>query len=463
MHSHQYIVKGETMKAVVCVKVIEGELNAFDACALESALRITDDVTVISMCPKSAEEPLRRLTRIGAKVILLEDKAFAGSDTLATSYILSLAIKKLNPDLIFCGRQTTDGDTAQVGPCLATLLGISPITNVMEICEVTDNKIGCRTRMGEEEQPLPALLTIERICELRFPSIFSKLGEIEVWTNAEIGADVSKCGLSGSPTKVLKVFENKAGTRKCKFISKDEFLPLVQRLNAEKRETEKPQEAEIKLKEVWAIGNEVVPSAEAIAESVRVFAEDNPRKIAELAEKENPEVILWNADLKGRRNAPITAALLKTGLCADCTKLETDGKKLYMYRPAKSGNVTAKIECVTYPQMATVRTVSDSSDIIVAAGKGVADKVDKIKEFAESIGAEFGASRGLVDAGRADYKHQIGLTGKTVSPQVYVAIGISGAVHHTCAIENAGTVIAINPDKDARIFEYADYGIIDEY
>ena len=451
------------MKAVVCVKIIDGELNAFDACALESALRLTDDVTVVSMCPRSAENRLKQLTRLGARVILLEDKVFAGSDTLATAYILSLAVKRLNPDIILCGRQTTDGDTAQVGPCLATLLGIAPITNVMEITSVTDKSVRCDTRLGSAEQSLPALLTIERICELRFPSLRSRTGEVEILTNAELGADPSKCGLSGSPTKVLKVFENNSGSRRCKFISRDELIPLTEKLRAASRADKKPAECAEKLKEVWAVGNAVEDAAKAIAENVRVLDTTNPHKIAELAKAEKPEVILWNADLRGRRDAPIAAALLKTGLCADCTALETDGKRLFMYRPARSGNVIAKIKCDTLPQMATVRTVSESSDIIVSGGKGVADKLDELKAFAETLGAELGASRGLVDTGAAPYPQQIGLTGRTVSPKIYIAVGISGAVHHTCAIENAETVIAINPDKNARIFDYADYGIIDEF
>ena len=85
------------------------------------------------------------------------------------------------------------------------------------------------------------------------------------------------------------------------------------------------------------------------------------------------------------------------------------------------------------------------------------------KEYAESIGAEFGASRGIVDMGLEDYSCQIGLTGRTVNPKIYIAVGISGAVHHTCAIESAQTIIAINPDKKARIFEYADFGILDKF
>ena len=113
--------------------------------------------------------------------------------------------------------------------------------------------------------------------------------------------------------------------------------------------------------------------------------------------------------------------------------------------------------------MATVRTLTDSSDIIVSVGKGVAGKLTEAKEFAQKYAAELGASRAMVDAGYMPYSAQIGLTGKTVCPKVYIALGISGAVHHTCAIENAGTVIAVNPDKDARIFEYADYGIVAEF
>ena len=133
-----------------------------------------------------------------------------------------------------------------------------------------------------------------------------------------------------------------------------------------------------------------------------------------------------------------------------------------MYRPAQGGNITAKIKCVTKPQMATVRTKSESSDIIVSGGKGVAESLDKLRALAEKLGAELGASRGLVDMNGAEYEKQIGLTGKTVSPKIYIAVGISGAIHHTCAIEGAQTVIAINPDKDARIFEYADYGIVEK-
>ena len=86
-----------------------------------------------------------------------------------------------------------------------------------------------------------------------------------------------------------------------------------------------------------------------------------------------------------------------------------------------------------------------------------------MQAFADSIGAQLCASRKLVDEGLASYDMQVGLTGKTVSPPVYIAIGVSGAVHHIAGMQRAGTVIAINPDPDAPIFEYADYGIVDQF
>ncbi len=450
------------MKILVCVKVINGELNPFDESALECALRLSSDVTVISMGPKSCEDVLKPLTRLGAKVVLISDTVFAGSDTLATSYILSTAIEKMEYDLILCGRQSVDGDTAQVGPMLATMLDIPLITNALSV-DLIEESVTAKTRLGEETAKLPALVTVERGYVLRFPSIFSKLGEVETMDNSQIDCDTEKCGLKGSPTRVLETFENQRGRRKCKFITKAELLPLIEELKKQSLEKEETSERKAKLKTVWAIGEEVLEKARVIAEEVILIEKTVAEEIANNAEVEKPSVILWNADLWGRKTAPQVAAILKTGLCADCTQLEAEGDTLIMYRPAKGGNIYAKIKCLTAPQMATVRTKAESSDVIVSMGKGAVDCIDSVKTFAGELGAELGASRGMVDAGKLPYELQVGLTGKTVSPKIYIAIGISGAVHHTCAIEGADTVIAINPNKDARIFEYADYGILEKF
>lgn len=445
------------MKIIVCVKIIKGEINPFDACALECALKIGGDITVVSMCPPSAKEPLKALTRLGAKVIMLCDNAFAGSDTLATSYILSCAIKKLDYDLILCGRQTIDGDTAQVGPCLSQMLGVNLITNVMEM-EIGD-EIKCKTRLGDESADFPALLTVERINTLRFPSIFSKVGDITEWNIEDVGADIERCGLKGSPTQVLKTCESERGKRKCRFIKTTELLPLIEELSQKAAEKTGISQSEKKLEKIVAIGNEVKEYANALGEEVVILEKDSPDILAEKIKEQNPDAVLWNADLWGRKNAPVVSAILKTGLCADCVSLETDGENLFMYRPASGGNIIAKIKCKTRPQMATVRTVKDAGEVMLGIGKGVSD-IKKAEEFAEKIGAEICASRKAVDANLLPYEKQIGLTGRMVCPKIYIAAGISGAVQHTCGIEGAGTIIAINPDKDARIFEYADYGIL---
>lgn len=448
------------VKIVVCVKEVQGELNPFDACAVECALQLSDDVTVVSMGRMSAKDILLRLTRLGCKAILLSDPAFAGADTLATSYALSRLIQKMNPQLVICGRQSIDGDTAQTGPALATALGLPFASNVMSM-SLSGNTLSTQTRTGDVELVLPALVTVERINTLRFPKLTSRLGEVSVLNADDIGADKSRCGLTGSPTRVMKTFESAVGKRKCRFISKDEMMDLLKNAKNTKRTSFEVKESENKLPLVWCVGHEVEPSAKRIAKAVKVIERDNPQKLAEIIRTEQPDVVLWPADLWGLSAAPVVQAMLETGLCADCTALETDGKELFMYRPAFSGTLTAKIRCTTKPVMATVRTADQSScNIVVGCGKGAVDHLDAIHRFAQSIGAENGASRGLVDAGLAPYDQQIGLTGKTIGSSVYLAVGISGAVHHTCALDRVGTVIAVNPDKNARIFEYADYGVL---
>ena len=130
------------MKIVVCVKqTVQGDINPFDACAYEAALQIPDaEVVLLSMGPEKTRDFLLGLTRLGAKkAYLLCDRAFAGADTLATSYALSMAVKRLEPDLVICGRQTIDGDTGQTGPSLSVQAGLSLVTNVMKIVSTDES------------------------------------------------------------------------------------------------------------------------------------------------------------------------------------------------------------------------------------------------------------------------------------------------------------------------------------
>lgn len=451
------------MKIVVCIRQgLDGDINPFDACALEEALRIKNaEVTLLSMGPLSAKDFLYKLTRLGAKkAILLSDKVFAGADTLATAYTLSLAINKLRPDLVFCGRQTLVGDTAQTGPMLSVFANLSLITNVMSIEEINES-ITCITRSGKKETvSLPALITVERINNLRLPSIMSKMGEVEVFTAETVNADINRCGLIGSPTRVLKTFENQSGKRKCKFIPIDELKAVIESSLKKEKEKVNTEESKLKLKNVCIVGETPRIYADGIAEDITVLDFDSAENLALKIQEQDFDAVLFSSDDVSKKLAAQISAILKLGLCADCTALQTDGEKLIMYRPALSGSIIAKIESKTRPAMATLRTETDSSRIAVAVGYGAKDALDIVKSFANAINAELVATRKSVDNDIMPYSMQVGLTGKTVSPDVYIAVGVSGAVHHVVGMQRSGTVIAINTDKDAPIFDYADYGII---
>lgn len=464
------------MKIVVCVKqTASGELNPFDACAYEAALQIPGaEVALLSMGPEKTEQLLLSLTRLGAKqAYLLCDKAFAGADTLATAYALSLAVKRLAPDLVICGRQTIDGDTAQTGPSLAMAAGFSLITNVMEI-KSTQGRLTCLTReMGEQTASYPVLITVERINHLRLPGIRSKKGEVIRWDAKELGADITRCGLKGSPTKVLASFQNEEGKRKCTFVAASELDRLIEEgLNKERsRIGQVTSQSTEKLKKVWIIGEAPRQMAETVSNDITVIdrgeTKDYAYWLADFARKEQPTAILWGSDAWSKRTAPQVASLLQTGLCADCTALETDGEQLFMYRPAFSGNIIAKIACVTRPQMATVRTLAaDTADVICGLGRGAKKAQPLIEAYVRQKNAggpvrwETAASRVAVDSGMLPYEKQVGLTGRSVNPPVYLAVGTSGAVHHIAGMKQSGLIIAVNPDRKAPIFEYADYGII---
>lgn len=452
------------MKIVVCIRQgLDGEINPFDACAYEAALCVKGaEITLLSMGPASASDFLLRLTRLGARrAILLSDRVFAGADTLATAYTLSLAIKRLKPDLIFCGRQTLVGDTAQTAPMLSVMAGYSLITNVMKICEI-GTAITCETRdEGVQRADLPTLITVERINTLRLPSILSRLGEVETWDANTLGADLSRCGLVGSPTRVLKSFENVGGRRTCKWINASELRSVIEfSLEKDRQRTTSTISCDQKLNDVWIVGDDPREFAKRISNDITVVERTDAETIAAQIKERSPRAVLWGSDAWSKRTAAQVAAMLSLGLCADCTALETDGERLFMYRPALSGSVIAKIESLTLPAMATVRTQTRSDDLVVTVGYGARETLDRVRSFAEQYGAELGATRKMVDQNLMPYLLQIGLTGKTVSPPVYLAIGVSGAVHHIVGMQQAGTVIAINPDRDAPIFNYADYGIL---
>lgn len=156
---------------------------------------------------------------------------------------------------------------------------------------------------------------------------------------------------------------------KCKFIEPSELKAAID--DGLKKGTKKitPQLSEKKLKNVWIIGESPRGAVQGVAESITVIPADSPKKMAEKIINGRPDAVIWGSDSFSKAIAPQVAALLKTGLCADCTALETDGKTLYMYRPACSGNIIAKIRCETVPPMATVRTLEkEQKNIIIGIG-----------------------------------------------------------------------------------------------
>ncbi|MEN6548472.1 MAG: electron transfer flavoprotein subunit beta/FixA family protein [Armatimonadia bacterium] len=195
-------------------------INPFDENAIECALQLVEKhggkVTVITMGPPQAEQALRDALAMGAdEAILVCDRAFAGSDTLATSYTLSQTVKKIaDYDLIICGKQAFDGDTAQVGPGLAEHLGIPQVTYAIDL-EVEGKKAKVKRLLSDRfeivETRLPCLITVvKQMNEPRHGSLKNVMKarkkEIASWTAEDIGADTGRCGLNGSPTNVVRVF-----------------------------------------------------------------------------------------------------------------------------------------------------------------------------------------------------------------------------------------------------------------
>ncbi len=200
---------------------IKNVINPFDAYALEEGVRLKEKlggkVTVISMGPPQALEMLKEAISVGAdEAVLLSDAAFAGSDTYVTAYTLAGAVKKMAAvDLIICGRQSTDGDTAQVGPEMAEMLNYPFIAYVGSITEINATVMRAK-RMTDEgyeviESSLPAVITVTKEINVpRLPSLRgilkSKSAKIPTWTCADLGLDPASVGLNGSFTRVVKIF-----------------------------------------------------------------------------------------------------------------------------------------------------------------------------------------------------------------------------------------------------------------
>ena len=261
------------------------------------------------------------------------------------------------------------------------------------------------------------------------------------------------------------------------------------------------------IQELGAYGADVVYFADA--PELEIYNTDGYAKvISEAIDLYKPDIMLYGATYLGRDLAPRIASHVDTGLTADCTKLEInrENNELLQTRPAFGGNLMATIVTPNHrPQMATVRrgvmekavrddsrrakvvdlharfdagdirtrvlkVVKDAGDkvsladaeIIVSGGRGLgnADGFKLIEAFAKKLGAAVGASRAAIDCGWIDASHQVGQTGTTVKPKIYIACGISGAIQHLAGMQTSDLIIAINRNPDAPIFQVADYGLV---
>ncbi len=231
--------------------------------------------------------------------------------------------------------------------------------------------------------------------------------------------------------------------------------------------------------------------------------------VSRLIGKHKPEILISGATSKGRSLMPLVAVKVETGLTADCTGLDIDNESglLLQTRPAYGGNIIATIKCENHrPQMSTVRqgvlkaivpdtsrsgelvretvfedektnkfkVLSEDTDsenssvnlhdarVIVTGGRGVksSEGFDIIHELADSVDGAVGATRATIDSGWISYPHQVGQTGLTVQPEIYIACGVSGQIQHLVGMQSSDLIVAINKDPDAPIMKLADIAIV---
>ena len=574
-------------------------INPLDQNALELALSLRaakgGSVTVLSMGPAQAELALREALALGAdEAVLLCDRAFAGSDTWATARTLAAAVRKTGPyDLLLAGAKATDGETGQVGPESASMMGLPFVSHVCAVEIQAEGLVASRSVEDGTERiraPLPCLLTVvHEINEPSMPTLAGKMrarrAPVRVLSAADLGLNPAECGLAGSPTRVVRIAFPKVTRSGLRFSGSelDRGIALVaERLDSmgllgQKRparsvdSARSPEAArpippvELAWEEAFKndpVGGVLVcgecrngsihPSTLELAGKARELADsrgssvtvvlpfghldDDParcirhgadrvlavchpalglynpdvesRLFATLIRRLRPEIVLAPATTSGRTTLPAVAALVDTGLTADCTGLSIDPENgdLLQTRPAIGGNVLATIRTPSRrPQMATVRPRTfrlppedpsrrgevyrltppehflesslvplgretrqeegapiQDAEVVVSGGKGLKrpDGFRLVEELAAVLDGAVGASRPTVEAKWIGYPHQVGLSGKVVTPRVYIAVGISGAIQHLAGMQTSEFIVAINRDPEAGIFRVADIGLV---
>ena len=594
------------MKIAVCVKFVpvvsriefdyenkviqrEGvpsEINPFDLLGINMAVDLKadadDSVIALSMGPPNAAEGLTQCYALGAdRGILLSDRALAGSDTLATAQALALALQRESPDLIVCGRNSSDAETGQVGPEVAELMDLPHISNVRQLeVDRPGNRIVAERATDEGYQviecPLPAVVCVtEGAGQERYPGreemTEAQERTVEQLTCADLTDDLSLFGLDGSPTWVedIRLVEPdrlavvirdetpEDAARQVADMLRDRLAALAADAGSGTADATLPRYAGGD-RSIWVVAelaadgvrqvtlemlgkaraltpitrSEVVavviqdgrPSADVTAQLAeagadRVLTLDTAnlgvlcgrgvsRALSDAIGEQPPYAILFAATADGRDLAARIAARRGLGLTGDAIDLEiNDDGQLVQLKPALGGNVVAPILSKTLPNLVTLRpgvlspgapeigataaveaisaTPTDdvdvtlvsehfsdehgaleltSAEVVVGLGMGIGEEsVATAQGLASSIGASICTTRNVVHSGWLPHHIQVGISGRTIAPQVYLAVGIRGAFNHTVGIQKAGVILAINRNHRAAIFRAADYGIVGDW
>jgi len=522
-------------------------MNPADCAALEQALLIKDvneaSITVMSMGTEYAESLLKQVAPFDIEqLILITDKSYGGSDTLATATILKRAIDLLGPfDLVLMGRKAIDGETGHVGPEVAALLGTTCITNVTKISTVDEKVVLCDRLLEDSRVELSVEMpTVITICggvnRLRPASILgmrkAKSKEVIRLTNAQLMLEADEIGTEGSPTWVSKVVKMEDKPRQgiyyydsvngAKAIV-DAILLYREGKLANKTGNNHVRLAQKKPKGLHGVcvfmkdEESLKAGASLIAhcmgsgcDTVKIEVNDRncyddlqvALSISEILSEIHLSTLVFPGTVLGRSVGPMVAALKGLGITADCTEISylEDGTMVQI-RPAFGQEVLAEIRTKTSPQLASVRpyvynisekhsgksvtTVEvtpsagkvqlvsgaeifnhrlEDATAIISGGKVCGSTgFALLSNMTGKLGFSIGASRSAVDEGYAPYEMQIGQTGRIVKPQLYIAFGLSGSVHHLAGMRNSGYIVAVNTDPKAKIFDYADICIVADW
>ncbi|MEM0157206.1 MAG: FAD-binding protein [Thermoplasmataceae archaeon] len=527
-------------------------MNSFDRKAVEEAIRMKENhgfhTVVASMGPPQAADILNESLRMGAdEAYLITDRKFGGSDTLATSRILATFAEKIKPDIILAGRYSLDGETSQVPPEVAAMLGYSFRSSVSKIeVDTAGNAITVdQDRENGIERyriKIPAVLSVsEKINRARavrpeVPDMRDRIVSVDsVWLGLDIdGKEFSPTVVAGTrsmeSSRKVKMLEFEEGVyskimelleiaRSASGLTDREFHmppynkgnPLV--LGVAVGDPQTAMEIASRLSQMAAkhpmnvamIGSTPPDKLRGIAchDLYHVNSRDYMSlagSLLDFIKQHEPVYIVFPSNSDGRDVASVVAAKLGLGLTADCVDLQVEDGKLIQYKPAFGGSIIASIYSKKKPAMATVRpgmfrsVVSrdepriheflpgsdsgqelidaipvpseyrplNSSDTVIGIGRGIRkrDTVREILKLAGFLNASVGATRPMVDMNFLPRQQQVGLTGMSISPAFYMALGISGQANHVVGIRYAGKVLAVNNDPAAEIFRYSDYGIV---